>query len=282
MVVDCKSIAEKIKSNVRKEILENNYKVKLAVILVGDDPASKVYVRNKSIACEKTNIEYEEYLLPENISQNELEDLINKLNNDNEINGILLQSPIPKHLNIEKAFNLISDIKDVDGFNIKNIGKLQISDKTGFVPCTPSGIMNILEEIDEKIEGKKVVILGRSNIVGKPISMLMLEKNATITICHSKTKNIESELKKADIIIMAIGKAEYLKENMIKDDVILIDVGINRREDGKLVGDIDFENCLKKAKYITPVPGGVGQLTVAKLMENTLKAYKIQNNMKGN
>ena len=241
--------------------------------MVGEDKASKVYVKNKSKACNEIGIEYEEFLLPENTQMPELLDLINKLNNREDINGILLQSPIPKHLDIKKAFNNIDYQKDVDGFHPINVGKLSIGEDS-FISCTPYGIIKLLEEYKIEIEGKNAVIIGRSNIVGKPLIQCLLNKNATVTICHSKTKNIEEITKNADILIAALGKAKFVKADMVKNGAVVIDVGINRNELGKLEGDVDFEEVKKKVSYITPVPGGVGPMTIAMLMNNVVKAGK--------
>ena len=244
--------------------------------MVGENPASKVYVRNKSKACNEVGIEYKEYLLSEEITQEQLVKLIMDLNQDKEINGILLQSPLPMHLDINQAFKTISYVKDVDGFTPSSVGKLCIGEDT-FISCTPYGVMKMFEEYNIDLTGKEVVILGRSNIVGKPLIQCCLQKNATVTVCHSKTKNIEEHTKRADIVISAIGQSKFLKADMVKDGAIVIDVGINRGEDGKLTGDVDFENVEKKASYITPVPGGVGPMTIAMLMNNVLKAAKEQN-----
>ncbi len=279
-LLDGKEVASKVRLGLKEEVTklkEENIIPKLAVIMVGNDSASQIYVRNKSKACEEIGIEFEEFLLDENTSQEELLELIDTLNNKKEVNGILLQSPIPKHLDINEAFRRISPEKDVDGFNPVNVGKLTLG-QNGFVSCTPSGVIKILEEYNIDIEGKNAVVLGRSNIVGKPMSQCLLNKNATVTICHSKTRNIENITKNADIIVAAIGKKEFVKENMVKEGAVVIDVGINRGEDGKLKGDVDFENVSKKASYITPVPGGVGPMTVAMLMNNVVKAAKEQNN----
>ena len=276
IVLDGKKLSKKVKENLKIEVEELNKKniyPKLAVIMVGNDPASSVYVKNKSKACSYIGVEFEEFLLDENIQENELFDLIDKLNQDEKITGILLQAPIPKHLDINKAFERIDSKKDVDGFNPINVGKLCIGLDT-FVSCTPWGIMKFFEEYNIDLQGKNVVVLGRSNIVGKPMVQCLLSKNATVTICHSKTKNIEEITKGADIVIAAIGKPLFLKENMVKEGAVIIDVGINRLEDGSLVGDVDFENVEKKASYITPVPGGVGPMTIASLMENVVKAAK--------
>lgn len=246
---------------------------KLAVIMVGDNPASKVYVKNKSKACEEVGIEYEEFLLEENTTQEELINLIKELNKREDITGILLQSPIPAHLDINEAFRTISPEKDVDGFHPVNVGKLTLGQDT-FVSCTPYGVMKMFEKYNIGLEGKNVVIIGRSNIVGKPLIQCCLNKNATVTVCHSRTKDLAEHTKKADIVIVAIGKAKFLKADMVKDGAVVIDVGINRGEDGKLCGDVDFENVCEKASYITPVPGGVGPMTIAMLMNNVIKAAK--------
>ena len=278
-IINGKELAKKIRENLKiecDELKKRGINPKLAVIMVGDNPASKVYVRNKSRACDEIGIQYEEFLLDENITQQELNDLIKKLNNEKEINGILLQSPVPSHLNINQAFKAISYRKDVDGFTPSSVGKLSIGEDT-FISCTPHGIIKMLEEYNIDIEGKEVVILGRSNIVGKPLIQCCLAKNATVTVCHSKTKNIEEHTKRADILIVAIGKPKFVTQDMVKEGAVVIDVGINREEDGKLVGDVDFENVEKIASYITPVPGGVGPMTVAMLMNNVIKAAKEQN-----
>ena len=276
IIIDGKKLAQKIRTNLKiecEELKKKGINPKLAVILVGNDGASKVYVKNKSIACQEIGIEYEEYLLNEDINQEELINLIEKLNKQKDIHGILLQSPIPTHLDINQAFEAISPKKDVDGFNPINVGKLSLNQDT-FVSCTPYGIMKMFEEYNIKLEGKNVTIIGRSNIVGKPLLQCCINKNATVTMCHSKTNNLEQYTKKADILIAAMGKAKFIKENMVKDGVVVIDVGINRGQDGKLTGDVDFENVEKKASYITPVPGGVGPMTIAMLMNNVIKAAK--------
>lgn len=274
-ILDGKALAQKIRENLKAkvEILkDNNIFLKLAVIMVGNDNSSKIYVRNKSKACEEIGIMYEEFLLKDDIKMKELLDIIQELNDRDDINGILLQSPIPKHLDINEAIKAISPKKDVDGFHPINIGKLVLN-QDGFVSCTPYGIIRLLEEYNIKIEGKHAVVVGRSNIVGKPMMLSLLNKNATVTICHSKTKNLEEITKTADILICAIGKSKYIKENFVKDGVVIIDVGINRDiETGKISGDVDFENVLKKVSYITPVPGGVGPMTIAMLMTNVVKA----------
>ena len=277
-IIDGKQLAKKIRANLRiecEELKKQGIIPKLAVIMVGDNPASKVYVKNKSRVCNEVGIEYQEYLLPENATQKELLELIKRLNKDKKTNGILLQSPLPQHLNINEAFKTITYLKDVDGFTPASVGKLCIGEDT-FISCTPYGVIKMFEEYNIDLKGKNVVILGRSNIVGKPLIQCCLQKDATVTVWHSKTKNFSEYTKKADVIISAIGKAKFLTEDMVKDGVVIIDVGINRQDDGKLVGDVDFENVSKKASYITPVPGGVGPMTIAMLMNNVIKATKEQ------
>ena len=279
-IIDGKELAKKVRLELKDEVeklkKDDNIHPKLAVIMVGSDPASQIYVRNKSKACDEIGIEFEEFLLDENTTQKELLDLIDRLNENEKVNGILLQSPIPKNLDINEAFRRISPEKDVDGFNPVNVGKLTLGQK-GFISCTPFGVIKMLEEYNIDIEGKNAVVLGRSNIVGKPMSQCLLNKNATVTICHSKTKNINDITKNADIIVAAIGKKEFVKGDMVKEGAVVIDVGINRGEDGKLKGDVDFDEVSKKASYITPVPGGVGPMTIAMLMTNVVKAAKDQN-----
>ena len=284
VIIDGKSLAKKIREELKEEcneLKQKNINPKLAVIMVGNDPASKVYVRNKSRACNEIGIDYEEFILEEETTQEELIDLIKELNNDDSINGILLQSPIPKNLNINEAFKAITYIKDVDGFTPASVGKLCIGEDT-FVSCTPYGVMKMFDEYNIDLTGKDVVILGRSNIVGKPLIQCCLQRNATVTVCHSRTKNLAEHTKRADVVISAIGQSKFVKADMVKDGVIIIDVGINRGEDGKITGDVDFENVEKKASYITPVPGGVGPMTIAMLMNNVIKATKEQNKEKSN
>ena len=278
-IIDGKELAKNIRKELKIECDELKAKginPKLAVIMVGNNPASKVYVRNKSRACEEIGIEYEEHLLSDETTQEELIDLIKKLNEDRSINGILLQSPIPSHLNINQAFKTITYRKDVDGFTPSSVGKLCIGEDT-FISCTPYGVMKMFEEYNIDLTGKDVVILGRSNIVGKPLIQCCLSKNATVTVCHSKTKNLKDHTKRADVVISAIGKAKFITKDMVKPGVVIIDVGINRNEDGKLVGDVDFKEVEPIASYITPVPGGVGPMTIAMLMNNVIKAAKEQN-----
>ena len=276
VIINGKELASKIRAELKKEVeelIQRGIIPKLAVIMVGDNKASEVYVRNKSKACNEVGIEFEEFLKNENTTQEELINLIHELNKREDIHGILLQSPIPNHLDIRKAFDEIDDKKDVDGFNPINVGKLSIGENT-FISCTPYGIIRMLEEYNIDVQGKHAVIIGRSNIVGKPLVQCLLSKNATVTICHSKTQNIAQIVKQADIVIAALGKPKFVTEDMVKEGAIVIDVGINRTEEGKLIGDVDFENVEKKASYITPVPGGVGPMTIAMLLSNVVKAAK--------
>lgn len=280
-IIDGKELAKKIRANLKiecEELKNKGIKSKLAVIMVGEDPASKVYVRNKSRACEDVGIEYEEHLLDDKTTQKELIDLIKKLNEDETVNGILLQSPIPSNLDINEAFRTITPEKDVDGFNPVNVGRLVLNQDT-FVSCTPYGIMKMFEEYNIDLTGKNVVILGRSNIVGKPLIHCCLNRNATVTTCHSKTQNIKEIASRADILISAIGKAHFVTEDMVKENAVVIDVGINRLDNGKITGDVDYEKVEEKASYITPVPGGVGPMTIAMLMNNVIKATRRQNGM---
>ena len=277
-ILDGKELARKIREELKLKVdklKENGIVPKLAVILVGDDSASKVYVKNKSKACKDVGVEFEEILLDEKTPMERLLEIIEKLNNREDINGILLQSPIPKGLNIQEAFEKIHCKKDVDGFNPVNVGKLMIGEDT-FISCTPYGIIKMLEAYNIVIEGKHAVVIGWINIVGKPLAQCLLQKNATVTICHSKTKNIAEITKTADILISAVGKTNMVTADMVKDGAVVIDVGMNRNEEGKLVGDVDFENVKQKVSYITPVPGGVGPMTIAMLMNNVIKATEEQ------
>lgn len=278
-ILDGKMVAKKVRQSLKLEVDDlktRGITPKLAVIMVGEDPSSKIYVRNKSIACNEIGIEYEEFLLDENTTMEELLELIDKLNKDESINGILLQSPIPRGLDINQAFRAIAPQKDVDGFNPFNVGKLCLGQDT-FVSCTPFGIIKILSKYNIEIEGKNAVIVGRSNIVGKPMMQCLLNKNATVTVCHSKTKDLKEVTKNADILVVAIGRGKFITKDMVKEGAVVVDVGINRSEDGKLCGDVDFEEVSKIASYITPVPGGVGPMTIAMLMNNIVKATKMQN-----
>jgi len=278
VIIDGKKLAQEIREDLKikcDELKEKGINPKLAVIMVGDNKASQVYVRNKSKVCDEVGIEFEEHLLDSTIEQKVLIDLIEKLNSDKTIHGILLQSPIPNHLDINEAFKTIAPEKDVDGFNPINVGKLSLNQDT-FVSCTPYGVIKMFEAYNIDLTGKNVTILGRSNIVGKPLIQCCLNKNATVTVCHSKTKDLKQHTQNADIVIAAIGKANFVTADMLKKDVIVIDVGINRNDDGKITGDVDFENVSKKASYITPVPGGVGPMTIAMLMNNVIKACSFQ------
>ncbi|MDP4109436.1 MAG: bifunctional methylenetetrahydrofolate dehydrogenase/methenyltetrahydrofolate cyclohydrolase FolD [Bacillota bacterium] len=247
----------------------------LAVILVGNDPASRTYVNNKEKDCSECGIVSEEYALPEDAKESEVLELIDRLNAAEHINGILVQLPVPKHISEEKVLRRISPRKDVDAFHPENVGKIMLGDYD-FLPCTPSGVMDLLDEYGIRVEGKSCVVVGRSNIVGKPQAMLLLHRNGTVTICHSRTKNLAEVTKGADILIVAIGKADFIKADMVKDGAVVIDVGMNRRPDGKLTGDVDFAKVSEKASFITPVPGGVGPMTRLTLLKNTIKAARLQ------
>lgn len=276
-IIDGKELAKNIRETLAEEVKElklAEIHPKLAVVMVGEDKASKIYVKNKSRACEEIGIQYEEYLLPTETTMQELTELIEKLNNDVTIHGILVQSPLPEGLDANEAFRTISPKKDVDGFHPVNVGKLSLNQDC-FVSCTPYGIMKILDSYHIPVEGANAVIIGRSNIVGKPLAQCLLNKNATVTICHSKTKQLKEITKQADILVAAIGKPKFVTEDMVKEGATVIDVGINRTEEG-LVGDTDFEKIKNKVSYITPVPGGVGPMTVAMLMSNVVKAAKQQ------
>lgn len=279
-IIDGKAVSAAVKERVAKEVQalkEKGVTVGLAVIIVGEDPASQVYVRNKERACEQCFMYSEKIELPESTTQTELLEIIDKLNKRTDINGILCQLPLPRHINEEAIINAISPEKDVDAFHPQNVGKIMIGDYD-FLPCTPAGVMELLASQNVEICGKHCVIIGRSNIVGKPMSMLMLHANATVTICHSKTKNLKEICKEADIIIAAVGRPKFVTADMVKSGATVIDVGINRTEAG-LCGDVDFESVKTKVEAITPVPGGVGPMTIAMLMQNTLTAAKKQNNI---
>lgn len=275
-LIDGKVVSKAVKEQVRDEVEKMTIKPCLAVIIVGDDPASRVYVNNKKKACEFCGIKSVEYALPAETSQDELLSLIDKLNNDKIVNGILCQLPVPKHIDDKAVIEAIDPKKDVDCFSAVNVGNMWIGDYS-FKPCTPAGAMELLKYYDIDVAGKNCVVIGRSNIVGKPMAALLLEKNATVTVCHSKTKNIAEVCKQADVIVAAVGRAKFVTEDMVKDGAVIIDVGINRLENGKLCGDVDFENVAPKCSYITPVPGGCGPMTIAVLMQNTIAAYKLQN-----
>ena len=269
------SIRQEIKEKTNKFISENGYAPGLAVIIVGEDPASKVYVNNKHKACLEVGFLSEVYKLPAETTMEELLSLVDKLNNDEKIHGILCQLPLPKHLDEEQVILRINPDKDVDAFHPINTGKIMIGNNN-FVPCTPAGVMRLIESTGTDICGKECVVVGRSNIVGKPQAMLLLQKNGTVTICHSRTKDLKAVTKRADILVVAVGIPNFITGDMIKEGAVVMDVGINRTADGKLTGDVDFESAEKVASYITPVPGGVGPMTITMLLENTLTAAKIQ------
>lgn len=278
-IIDGKKVSAEVKARVAAEVAalkEKGVTPGLAVIIVGDDSASQVYVRNKEKACAETGMYSEKYALPAETTQEELLNLVKELNGKKEISGILCQLPLPSHLNSDIVINAIDPIKDVDAFHPVNVGKIMIGDYA-FLPCTPAGVMELIKSAGVDPEGKNCVVVGRSNIVGKPMAMLLLHKNATVTICHSKTVNLAEITKQADILVAAVGRAKFITGDMIKPGAVVIDVGMNRDENGKLCGDVDFESAEKTAGAITPVPGGVGPMTIAMLMENTLTAAKIQN-----
>ena len=279
-IIDGKAISAAVKEAVKAEVAQLKEKAittGLAVIIVGKDPASKVYVANKKKACEALGMISREYALPENTTEDELISLIEKLNSDKEINGILCQLPLPKHINEKKVIDSIIPEKDVDAFHPQNVGKIMIGDYD-FVPCTPAGIMEMLKYENIDVSGKRCVVIGRSNIVGKPMAMLLLHKNGTVTVCHSKTENLKEICREADILVAAVGRANFVTADMVKEGAVVIDVGMNR-VDGKLCGDVDFDSVKDKTSAITPVPGGVGPMTIAMLMKNTLTAAKKQNNI---
>ncbi len=279
-IISGKEISAQLKQDIKSEteqLKKQGVIPGLAVILVGDDEASKVYVGSKERACTELGFYSEKYILPENTTEEELLALVKELNVKKEINGILCQLPLPKHLDEKTIINAIVPEKDVDAFHPENVGQIMIGDYS-FLPCTPAGIMEMLDRSQIDVEGKHCVVIGRSNIVGKPMAMLMLHKNATVTICHSKTRNLKELCKQADIIVAAVGRAKFVTEDMVKENAVVIDVGMNR-PNGKLCGDVDFDAVAPKCSYITPVPGGVGPMTIATLMKNTLTASKMQNNL---
>lgn len=285
MIIDGKKCSEEILESLRKDISEYKEKIGkvpgLAVIILGNNAASKIYVKSKIKACEKTGILSREIILDENISEEELINEIEKLNNDKNINGILVQLPLPSHINEKKICEAISVKKDVDGFKAENLGKIMLGDDDGFVSCTPQGIIYLIDQLNMDLHGKNVVVVGRSNIVGKPVASLLINKGATTTVCNSKTKDLAGILKKADIIVIAIGKAKFLTKDMVKEGAVVIDVGINR-VDGKIYGDVDYENVKDIVSHITPVPGGVGPMTIAMLLKNTVKAFCKEELVNGN
>lgn len=278
-IIDGKAVSKKVKEDVKVECEQLKAKgitPGLAVIIVGDDPASQVYVHNKEVACEACGFYSVKYALPAETTQDELNALVDKLNKDDKINGILCQLPLPSHLDDKEVINRIDPLKDVDAFHPVNVGAIMIGDYN-YLPCTPAGVMELIHSTGIDVSGKKAVVMGRSNIVGKPMAMLLLHENATVEITHSRTRDLADITKEADILVAAIGKAKFVKADMVKDGAVVIDVGMNRDENGKLCGDVDFEDVKDKCSFITPVPGGVGPMTIAMLMKNTLTAAKIQN-----
>ncbi len=277
--IDGKAIAASCRADIRARVTqlgERGISVGLAVIIVGEDSASKVYVANKHKACNDVGIESFQYALPEDTTQEQLLELVKQLNGDNRVNGILVQLPLPNHIDETAVIHAIDPRKDVDAFHPANVGKIMIGD-FDFLPCTPAGVMTLLDKSGFEIARKHCMIIGRSNIVGKPQAMLMLHRHATVSICHSRTKNLAEITRQADILIAAVGRAKFVTADMVKDDAVVIDVGINRDENGKLCGDVDYAQVEPKASYITPVPGGVGPMTITTLLENTLRAAQLQN-----
>ncbi len=280
-IISGKEVSAQVRAGVKAEcetLKAKGVSVGLAVIIVGNDSASRVYVNNKKKACADVGFVSEEYALPEETTQEELLALVEKLNNDPKINGILCQLPLPKHLDEKAVINAISPLKDVDAFHPSNVGRIMIGDYH-FLPCTPAGVMELIHSANIDVNGKNCVVIGRSNIVGKPMAMLLLHENGTVTICHSRTQNLREICAEADILVAAVGRPKFVKADMVKEGAVVIDVGMDRDENGKLCGDVDFDEVAPKASYITPVPGGVGPMTIAMLMKNTLMAAKIQNNI---
>ena len=282
ILIDGKQISANVKEQVRIETeqLKEKHGIQpaLAVVIVGNDPASRVYVNNKKKACEVVGFKSIEYALPEDTTQEELLELVHTLNEDKNVNGILVQLPVPKQIDDKAIIQAISPEKDVDAFHAENVGQIMIGDYK-FLPCTPAGVMELIDSTGVEISGKKCVVIGRSNIVGKPMAMLLLHRNGTVTICHSRTVDLPSITREADILVAAVGKANFVTGDMVKEGAVVIDVGMNRLENGKLCGDVDFADVEPKASYITPVPGGVGPMTIAMLMKNTLTATKLQNHI---
>ena len=281
-IIDGKKVSAEVKEQVRQETLrlkeEHGVTPGLAVVIVGDDPASRVYVNNKKKACELVGFRSEEYALPASATQEELLDLVHKLNENEDINGILVQLPLPKHLDDKAVIEAINPVKDVDAFHAVNVGKIMLGEYD-FLPCTPAGVMEMLHSYSIPVEGRECVVIGRSNIVGKPMGMLLLHENGTVTICHSRTKNLAEVCRRADILVAAVGIPKFVKADMVKEGAVVIDVGMDRDENGRLCGDVDFENVKEKCSFITPVPGGVGPMTIATLMKNTIKACRLQNGL---
>ena len=282
-IIDGKAVSAQVKERIKAEtakLKEQGVEVGLAVVIVGDDPASKVYVRNKKKACEEVGFNSYEYAVPAETTEQELLELVNKLNADEKVDGILVQLPLPKHLDDKVIINNIRPDKDVDAFHPINVGHIMIGDYS-FLPCTPAGVMELIHSTGVEVKGKKCVVIGRSNIVGKPMAMLLLHENGTVAICHSKTQNLPQVCSQADILVAAVGKPKIITADYIKEGAVVIDVGMDRDENGKLCGDVDFENCKDKAGFISPVPGGVGPMTIAMLMQNTLTAAKLHKGLSG-
>lgn len=280
-LIDGKKVSEDTRAEIAKGVEElkesSGITPGLAAVLVGDDPASEIYVRNKRKACEKVGIYSEEHKLSAETTEQELLELVNKLNNDDKIHGILVQLPLPDHINNTNILRTVSPLKDVDGFHPENVGRL-VEGNPRFISCTPYGIIKMLDYYNIEIKGAEAVVVGRSNIVGKPVGMLLLHRHATVTTCHSRTKDLKEVTKRADILVAAIGRANFITEDMVKEGVVVIDVGINRNDEGKLTGDVDFAAVKDKASYITPVPGGVGPMTITMLLWNTLESAKMTSN----
>ena len=274
-IIDGKAVSAAVKESVREEIIRDGLDIGLAVVIVGNNQASRVYVNNKKKACEVCGIKSYEYALPEETTEEQLLELVDALNKDDKINGILVQLPLPKQINEEKIIERISPLKDVDAFHAVNVGKIMIGNYA-FLPCTPAGVMELIHSTGVDVCGKNCVVIGRSNIVGKPMAMLLLHENGTVTICHSRTKNLNEVCQRADILVAAVGRPGFVTGDMVKPGAVVIDVGINRNAEGKLCGDCVFDECAEKASYITPVPGGVGPMTIAMLMKNTVMAKRIQ------
>lgn len=276
-LIDGKAIAAEMRQEIKREVsafkAARNREIGLAVVLVGENPASKIYVKNKIKACEEVGVKSYAYYLPETSPQKAVEELVSGLADDGNIDGILVQLPLPAHIDAEKVLSLIPTDKDVDGFSAENIGKLAMGEKC-LVACTPNGVMKMLEYYGVELSGKRAVVVGRSNIVGKPMALLLLNADATVTVCHSRTRNLKEECLKADMLVAAVGKAKFITADMVKDGAVVVDVGMNRVENGKLCGDVDFEAVKDKCSYITPVPGGVGPMTITMLMYNTLQAAR--------
>ena len=278
IIIDGKAVSQRLREELKGEVealIKEGITPGLAVVLVGEDPASQVYVRNKIRACEELGIRSMDYRLPETTTREELLALIHKLNQAEEVHGILVQLPLPKQIREEEVIAAIAPEKDVDAFHAQNVGKI-VQGRYDFLPCTPAGVMELIASTGVEISGKECVVIGRSNIVGKPMALLMLHQNATVTVCHSRTRDLPEVTRRADILIVAIGRAKFVTADMVKEGAVVIDVGMDRDENGKLCGDVDFDKVEKKAGYITPVPGGVGPMTITMLMKNTITAARLR------